>query len=40
VTTTNAVPIFAVWEWVSLFSGGDSEWAAAVKRELGLDLAL
>ncbi len=27
-------------KWVSLFGGSDSEWAAAVKRELGLDLAL
>jgi hypothetical protein len=27
-------------DWVSLFGGGDAEWAAAVKRELGLDLAL
>ena len=27
-------------EWVSLFAGGDREWAAAVKRGLGLDVAL
>jgi NAD(P)-dependent dehydrogenase (short-subunit alcohol dehydrogenase family) len=27
-------------EWVSLFGGTDDEFAAAVKRELGLDLAL
>jgi NAD(P)-dependent dehydrogenase (short-subunit alcohol dehydrogenase family) len=26
-------------EWISLLAGGDSEWAAAVKRELGVDLA-
>ena len=27
-------------DWVSLIAGSDSEWAAAVKRELGLDLVL
>jgi NAD(P)-dependent dehydrogenase (short-subunit alcohol dehydrogenase family) len=27
-------------DWVSLIAGTDDEWAAAVKRELGLDLAL
>jgi NAD(P)-dependent dehydrogenase (short-subunit alcohol dehydrogenase family) len=27
-------------DWVSLFGGGDAEWAAAVKRELGLDVEL
>jgi NAD(P)-dependent dehydrogenase (short-subunit alcohol dehydrogenase family) len=27
-------------EWISVFSGGDNEFAAAVKRELGVDLAL
>jgi hypothetical protein len=27
-------------DWVSLVGGGDREWAAAVKRELGLDLEL
>jgi NAD(P)-dependent dehydrogenase (short-subunit alcohol dehydrogenase family) len=27
-------------EWVSVFAGGDNEFAAAVKRELGLDLSL
>jgi NAD(P)-dependent dehydrogenase (short-subunit alcohol dehydrogenase family) len=27
-------------DWVSLFAGGDGEWAATVKRELGLDVAL
>jgi NAD(P)-dependent dehydrogenase (short-subunit alcohol dehydrogenase family) len=27
-------------DWVSLIAGSDSEWAAAVKRELGLELAL
>ena len=26
--------------WISLHAGSDSDWAAAVKRELGLDLAL
>jgi NAD(P)-dependent dehydrogenase (short-subunit alcohol dehydrogenase family) len=27
-------------DWVSLIAGTDTEWAAAVKRELGLDLTL
>jgi hypothetical protein len=27
-------------DWVSLIAGTDSEWAAAVKQELGLDLTL
>jgi NAD(P)-dependent dehydrogenase (short-subunit alcohol dehydrogenase family) len=27
-------------DWVSLIAGSDSEWAAAVRRELGLDLSL
>lgn len=27
-------------DWVSLLAGSDSDWAAAVKRELGLDVAL
>jgi NAD(P)-dependent dehydrogenase (short-subunit alcohol dehydrogenase family) len=27
-------------DWVSLIAGSDAEWAAAVKRELGLDLEL
>jgi NAD(P)-dependent dehydrogenase (short-subunit alcohol dehydrogenase family) len=27
-------------DWVSLFSGSDSEWAAVVRQELGFDVAL
>jgi hypothetical protein len=27
-------------DWVSLIAGSDGEWAAAVKLELGFDLAL
>jgi hypothetical protein len=27
-------------DWVDLLASTDGEWAAAVKRELGLDLAL